>query len=252
MAKEKQSATIIRQECIATDVFSMWIQTDLAREALPGQFISVYLKDASRLLPRPISICDTQDDQLRIVYRIAGEGTKQISAYRSGDQIDILGPLGNGFPLHEKRAMLIGGGIGIPPMLYLAKTLNDPKEIVLGFRNELFLTDELKACGNVTIATEDGSAGVKGTVMDAIREKGLMCEEIYACGPLPMLRAIKAYAEEHDIPAWISMEERMACGVGACLGCVCKSTGIDDHSLVFNKRVCTDGPVFNAQEVDLT
>ncbi|MCR5268498.1 MAG: dihydroorotate dehydrogenase electron transfer subunit [Lachnospiraceae bacterium] len=252
MAKEKQTATVIRQECIATDIYSMWIRTGIAKEAVPGQFISVYLKDPSKLLPRPISICDTDGEKLRIVYRVAGEGTKQMSAYRSGDTIDILGPLGNGFPLEEKRAMLIGGGIGIPPMLALAKALTSPKEIVLGFRNELFLTDELKAQGNVSIATEDGSTGTKGTVMDAIRENGLTCEVIYACGPIPMLRAIKAYAKEHDIHAWISMEERMACGIGACLGCVCSSTGIDDHSQVRNKRICADGPVFNAEEVDLS
>lgn len=251
MAKEKQTATVIRQECIATGIFSMWIDTSIADAAVPGQFISVYVNDASRLLPRPISICETEAHRLRIVYRIAGEGTGQLSQLRANDRISILGPLGNGFALHENKAMLIGGGIGIPPMLFLAKNLKGEKKIVLGFRDELFLVDELKAYGNVTVATEDGSAGVKGTVMDAIREKQLSAHEIYACGPTPMLRAIKAYAAEQNIPAWVSMEERMACGVGACLGCVCTSTDIDAHSLVHNKRICADGPVFDAREVEI-
>ncbi len=251
MAKEKQNATIIRQECIATGIFSMWIQTSIADLAIPGQFISVYVNDAAKLLPRPISICETKDHALRIVYRIAGEGTKELAKLRANDEISILGPLGNGFPLHEKKTMLIGGGIGIPPMLFLAKKMPGEKEIVLGFRDELFLVDELKTYGNVTVATEDGSFGTRGTVMDAILEKKLCAEEIYACGPLPMLRAIKAYAAKQNIPAWISMEERMACGIGACLGCVCGTTDIDDHSLVHNKRVCADGPVFNAREVEI-
>ncbi len=252
MSKEKQTAFVIRQECIATDIYSMWIKTSLADEALPGQFISVYLKDASRLLPRPISICETEPGQLRIVYRIAGEGTAQLSSYRSGDSVSILGPLGNGFPLENKDAILIGGGIGIPPMLELARRLKKGKEIVVGYRDELFLQEELALYGNVTVATEDGSFGTCGNVMDAIREKDLRGDVIYACGPLPMLRAVKEYALLKHIPAWISTEERMACGVGACLGCVIKTTEKDAHSQVHNRRICTDGPVFNAMEVDLT
>lgn len=252
MAKEQQQATVIRQECIANGIFSMWIETSLANEARPGQFLSVYLQDPSRLLPRPISICQIGKNRLRIVYRIAGEGTAQIANYRAGDRITIQGPLGNGFPLEDTDAMLIGGGIGIPPMLALAKALPGKKEIVLGYRSELFLYDEFQACGNVSVATEDGSFGTKGTVLDAITAGNLHSSVIYACGPLPMLRAVKDYALKENIPAFISMEERMACGVGACLGCVCNSTEVDEHSMVRNKRICKEGPVFNVKEVDLT
>ena len=252
MTQAQQLATVIRQECIATGIYSRWFETGLAAEAVPGQFFSLYLKDPSRLLPRPISICQIGKNRIRIVYRIAGEGTAQISTLQSGDTVTVLGPLGNGFPLSDGDAMLIGGGIGIPPMLALAKALNGKKEIVLGYRDEMFLYDEFTTCGNVSVATEDGSFGTKGTVLDAIRAGGLKASVIYACGPLPMLRAVKQYALENDITAFVSMEERMVCGVGACLGCVCSSTETDSHSMVHNKRICKDGPVFDVKEVDLS
>ena len=138
----------------------------------------------------------------------------------------------------------------IPPMLELAKELNCEKQIVLGYRDELFLLDEFRKQGEVYIATEDGSVGTEGNVLDAIRENGLTADVIYACGPLPMLRALKEYAAKEGIECWISMEERMACGIGACLACVCKSTEKDAHSNVKSKRVCKEGPVFRAEEVD--
>ena len=251
--KIKETAKVISQEKIATDIYSMWIDTSIAKEAKPGQFISVYTKNDAKLLPRPISICEINADEnkLRIVYRCVGYGTKEFSSYKENDEVIVLGPLGNGFPLFDEKAILIGGGIGIPPMLQLAKSLNCDKDIVVGYRDELFLNDELEKYGKVTIATEDGSAGTKGNVIDAIKENGIKGKVIYACGPIPMLRGIKAYAIENNITAYISMEERMACGVGACLGCVCKSKDVDDHSKVNNKRVCADGPVFNALDVDI-
>ncbi len=252
MSKLKETGRVISQEVLVGDIYSMWIETNIADEALPGQFISVYTKSQARLLPRPISICETGKKALRIVYRTAGEGTKEFSTYREGDSIDILGPLGNGFPLKESPAILIGGGIGIPPMLELAKQLKCEKTIVLGYRDaDTFLDKELKRYGRIVIATDDGSTGIRGNVIDAIREKEVKGSVIYACGPTPMLRGVKAYAKENGLEAYISMEEKMACGVGACLGCVCKSTQVDDHSKVNNKRVCKDGPVFNAQDVDL-
>ena len=163
-----------------------------------------------------------------------------------------MGPLGNGFPLKGKKAFLIGGGIGIPPILELAKQLNCEKQIVLGYRNsDMFLLDEFKKQGEVYIATEDGSVGTKGNVLDAIRENALDAEVIYACGPTPMLRALKNYAAENNIECWICMEEKMACGIGACLACVCKSKEVDGHTNVHNKRVCKEGPVFLAEEVEL-
>lgn len=251
--KVKETAKVISQEEISKSIFSMWIETSIAGEAKPGQFISVYTKNDAKLLPRPISICEIEEGKLRIVYRVTGEnkGTEEFSKYVKGDDVVVLGPLGNGFPLLKEDAILIGGGIGIPPMLQLSKSLGCKKSIVLGYRDELFLNDEFSKYGDVFIATEDGSCGTKGNVIDAIKEQGVEGKVIYACGPIPMLRGIKAYAKEKGITAYISMEERMACGVGACLGCVCKSKDIDDHSKVNNKRVCADGPVFNAEDVEL-
>lgn len=253
--KQKLTACVVSQEALTEDIFSMWIQADeVAKVTRPGQFISVYTRDSGKLLPRPISICeiDRADGRLRIVYRVVGAGTKEFSGYQAGDPIEILGPLGNGFPLdRNKKAFLIGGGIGIPPMLELAKQLDCEKQMVLGYRDILFLDQEFEAHGAVTIATEDGSTGTKGNVLDAIRAEGLDAEVIYACGPTPMLRAIKAYAQEHDIECWLSLEEKMACGIGACLACVCQSKDVDEHSHVHNKRICKDGPVFLAQEVEL-
>ena len=253
MGKIKETAKVISQENIATDIFSMWINTAIAKEARPGQFISVYTKNDAKLLPRPISICEINEEKtaLRIVYRIAGDGTREFSGYTEGDDGIVLGPLGNGFPKGSEKAILIGGGIGIPPMLQLAKELDCEKTIVVGYRDELFLNEELAKYGKVVIATEDGSTGTKGNVIDAIKACGVEGSVIYSCGPIPMLRGIKTYAKENGITAYISMEERMACGVGACLGCVCKSTEKDDHSKVNNKRVCADGPVFNAEDIEL-
>ena len=255
--KHKEIAKVISQESIATGVYSMWIQTkDIAAEAVAGQFISVYCKDGAKLLPRPISICEVNKEEgtLRIVYRVVGGGTTEMSGYVSGDDIDILGPLGNGFMQREgKKAILIGGGIGIPPMVQLGKELKNIVKVqtVAGYRDELFLTDELEKNGDVYIATEDGSTGTKGTVIDAIKACAVTGDVIYACGPTAMLRAIKEYALANDIECQISLEEKMACGIGACLGCVCKSKEKDHHTNVNNKRICKDGPVFLAQEVEL-
>lgn len=249
-----EDAIIIRQEEIATDIYSMWLHTEeIARLAKPGQFVTLYCREGSRLLPRPISICevDRGDCAIRLVYRIAGKGTAEFSDYHTGEQLRVMGPLGNGYPKKSRKALLLGGGIGIPPLLQLAKELDCEKQIVLGFRDECFLVEEFEACGRVYIATEDGSRGTKGTVLDVVEEKSLDAEIIYACGPMPMLRAVKQFAVVHGIQTWISLEERMACGVGACLGCVCKSTKKDAHTHVNNKRICTEGPVFRAREVDI-
>ena len=281
--KQKQTAVVASQKEIAPQIFDMWINTDLAAEARPGQFVCVYPKDRSTLLPRPISICEVNGDKtaLRLVYRIAGQGTAEFSGYRAGDSIAILGTLGNGFleavgidsltgsivrddveitadkMFSGKQVFLMGGGIGIPPMLQLAKKLNKFMEkeriqIIVGYRDaQTFLREDLERYGKVFIATEDGSVGTKGNVMNAIAENGLNADKIFACGPMPMLRALKTYAAKRGIRAYISLEERMACGVGACLGCVVRTKDIDAHSHVNNARICTDGPVFEADTVDI-
>lgn len=253
-ASLKIKASIVENKMIAQDIYSMWLDAPvIAKTAKPGQFVSLYSNDGSKLLPRPISICeiDNAKKTVRLVYRIAGKGTKEFAGMKSQDELEVMGPLGNGFTLEGKKAILIGGGIGIPPMLELAKQLNLEKQIVLGYRDITFLDKEFEAFGKVYISTEDGSRGIKGNVIDAIRANSLEADIIFACGPTPMLRGVKAYAIERGIKAQLSMEERMACGIGACLGCVCKTNEIDHHSNVNNKRICKDGPVFYADEVEL-
>ena len=255
--KTREICTVVSQESIGAGIYSMWIQTDrIAAEAKPGQFVSLYTNDRSKILPRPISLCeiDKENGRIHLVYRVTGQGTgtDEFSQMKAGDTIPVLGPLGNGFPQEGENVFLIGGGIGVPPMLEMAKQLNCEKQIILGYRDEnLFLRDEFEAYGEVFVATEDGSAGTKGNVLDAIREQNLTADVIYACGPTPMLRAIKEYAAEKGIKCYISLEEKMACGIGACLACVCQSKDVDHHSNVHNKRICKDGPVFLAEEVEL-
>ena len=258
--RKKENAVVISQEMLADGIFSMWIRTEAAETAVPGQFISMYTNDGTKLLPRPISICeiDKENGALRVVYRVTGEntGTKQFSEAKAGDVIPVIGPLGNGFPLDKaegKKVFLMGGGIGVPPILELSKQLtNCEKQIVMGYRDvNTFLKEQFEENGAVYVSTEDGSVGTKGNVLDAIRENALDAEVIYACGPTPMLRALKNYAAENHIECWISMEEKMACGIGACLACVCKSKEVDGHTNVHNKRVCKEGPVFLAEEVEL-
>lgn len=250
----RNTAVITSVVKLQEDIVSMWLKDEeIATASKPGQFVSFYCNDGSRLLPRPISICEINHSEgtLRFVFRIVGEGTKEIATYKVGDEVVIMGPLGNGFTLEGKKAILIGGGIGIPPMLELAKQLNIEKSIVLGYRDVTFMDQEFKPYGDVYVATEDGSTGVKGNVIDAIREHAIDADIIFACGPTPMLRGIKAYALEHGIKAQLSLEERMACGIGACLACVCKTKEVDHHTHVHNTRICKEGPVFYAQEVEL-
>ena len=257
--KRKENAVVLSQEQLADGIFSMWLRTEAAQSAVPGQFISMYTNDGTKLLPRPISICeiDKTEGALRVVYRVTGEntGTKQFSEAKAGDVIPVIGPLGNGFPLEKaegKKAFLMGGGIGVPPILELSKQLNCEKQIVMGYRDaNTFLKEQFDENGTVYISTEDGSVGTKGNVMDAIRENGLTADIIYACGPTPMLRAIKNFAESNGIECYISLEERMACGIGACLACVCKSKEKDHHTNVHNKRIYKDGPVFLSTEVEI-
>ena len=254
MTKIMDNGKVLSQDELSKDIFSVWIRTDIAKYAAPGQFVNVYTKNPSKLLPRPVSICEADKDSIRLVYRVTGKdtGTAEFSKLEAGDDIKLLGPLGNGFPTDSISSILIGGGIGIPPMLELAKKLEGEKITVLGFRDsDTFLVDDLSQYGRVYIASEDGSIGTKGNVLDAVRKNNLNSKRILACGPAPMLRAIKKYAFENNIECFLSLEEKMACGIGACLACTCKSSEIDSHSKVKNKRVCTEGPVFNAFEVEL-
>lgn len=252
----KELATVLSQESIAAGIYSLVLRVSFAEEVLPGQFVSLYSRDASRLLPRPISICESSSEEgtIRLVYRIVGAGTSEFSKLIAGEKIEVLGPLGNGFPVKEyaeSRVLLVGGGIGIPPLLSCARKLTN-KTFAVGYRSETYLLADLESEADVHVSTEDGSLGTPGNVIDAIKADDVKADVIFSCGPKPMLRALKAYAAEIGIPCYVSMEERMACGIGACLACVCRTTGIDGHSHVHNTRICKDGPVFLAEEVDLT
>ena len=259
----KEKARVISQRELADGIYDLRISTELSCEAKPGQFINVYTNDKAKLMPRPISICqiDRMNAQIRLVYRVSGDntGTKEFSGYENGDEVGILGVLGNGFPVEEgrkKNCLVFGGGIGIPPLLELCKDLHDHGALsvtaILGYRSEpLFLADEFKPYAKVVIATEDGSYGTKGNVIDAAKTEKLNGDLIYSCGPIPMLRGVKNFAKDIGAKAYISLEERMACGVGACLGCVCKTVNKDEHSNVNNARVCTEGPVFDAEDVEI-
>lgn len=248
----KRKFKVVRNDRLEEGVYDLWLEADdIAATSKPGQFISLYCNDGGRLLPRPISICeiDRHTGKVRLVYRVLGKGTEEFAGLKSGELIDCIGPLGNGFTLEGSKALIIGGGIGIPPLLELAKQLDCEKNIVLGFRDHTFLNKEFEEYGNVYLSTEDGSIGTKGNVIDAIKEHNLTADIIYACGPTPMLRGVKEYAAVNQIKAQLSLEERMACGIGACLACVCNTSEVDHHSNVNNKRICKEGPVFYANEV---
>ena len=263
MEKFQEIATVVKQQELVEGIYDLTLQTkDIAAAAKAGQFVSVYSNDPSKLLPRPISLCgiDKEKGQIRLVYRVTGEGTgtEEFSKLKEGDSVKILGPLGNGFTVEEgKTAFLIGGGIGVPPMLQLAKDINAsgdvPKmQIIMGYRDEnTFLLDEFKEQAESFVSSDNGAVGTKGTVVDAIKANNLKADVIYACGPTPMLRALRDYADENGMTCYISMEERMACGIGACLAYVYKKKEKDNHSNVNNKRICKEGPVFNAKEVEL-
>lgn len=263
MSIYRQTAVILSQQQLMEGIYDMVIEfPKAAKEAKPGQFLALYVNDQSRLLPRPISICGIDPDAgtIRMVYRVAGGGTTLLSAMKAGKCLEVMGPLGNGFPLEElwgKHVAVAGGGIGIPPMLELTKQLSTGKNAqaaatvhaILGYRDKTFLEKEFETCATMHLATEDGSIGTKGNVLDAMNADGVDVDVICACGPMPMLKAIASYAKAKGIKAYVSLEERMACGVGACLGCITKTREKHHHTNVENARICKDGPVFDAEDL---
>ena len=245
---------VLSKKTLAKEIYDITILCpDVAEAAVAGQFVNV--KVDGFMLRRPISICsiDKKKGTLRIIFEVRGEGTKELSQLSEGSMIDIVAPLGGrGFELdgHE-TAVIIGGGIGNPPMLAVAEKFGKNATVISGYRNAsaVILQDDFKATGAETIlCTDDGSAGRKGFVTDALKEvlESKNPDIIYACGPSVMLRRIIEIAKANGVKCQVSLEERMGCGVGACLVCACRT--IRDGNEYY-AHVCKDGPVFNAEEV---
>lgn len=263
--KKLINAEIVRNTCLTDDenhnrIFELIINDRyLAEMSEPGQFVEIYLPNGEMILPRPISICETdvRKGNVTMVYSVVGKGTDALSKMPRGSCLKVMGPIGKGFEISDISAVLvIGGGIGVPPLLMLVKELYKKKPqpdiyAVLGFRNSgaVILEDEFsKLTDHMFIATDDGSTGFHGNVLDCINSMPSLpdFDMIYSCGPKVMLKGVSDYAASHNIPAQISMEERMACGLGACVGCAVK---IRNGSEFEYKKVCKDGPVFYSKEV---
>ena len=234
---------IILNEKLTDNVYKMIIKGDTSAITAPGQFVNIKLE--GKYLRRPISICDYSEKDITLIYKVVGVGTEQMAEMEVGESLDVLVGLGNGYSIAEsgEKALLIGGGVGVPPLYNLCKKLiSEGKEasVILGFntKSEIFLYDEFKALGaKVTVATADGSFGVKGFVTDAMKDMDYTY--FYTCGPEPMFRAIESVAKSSG---QYSFEERMGCGFGACMGCSCKTK-------YGNKRICKDGPVLKREEI---
>lgn len=249
-----ECAHILENIEISEGIFDLKIATTaLAAYARPGQFAMLYLESGQLLLPRPISICDIDGDTVRFIYQVVGAGTQELAGKKPGQVIKVLAPLGKGFMLGssartvQSKVAIVGGGIGTPPLLYLAKELvaqGAQVDAYLGFRQDTILLEDFEAVvGRLYFATETGNRGHRGRILEVVESLKQDYDEILACGPRPMLNALAAYAQTQGIPCQICTEERMACGLGTCVGC---SISIKGTYL----RVCTEGPVFYSDEVD--
>lgn len=236
---------------LCKNIFEIVIESnELASLAKPGQFLHVKTnKGLDPLLRRPISISRVyrEKGQLSLIYQIIGRGTKELSCFSEGEYIDVMGPLGNGFPVFTgKKCAVVGGGMGVAPLLELSYNL-DVCDAYIGFKCSTFKVEEYgRACRNLHIATEDGSSGSKGFVTELFKEVKDY-DIVYTCGPRPMMKKVKEMCEDAGVECYMSIEERMGCGIGACLVCAC-SIEAEDGSRHY-KKACTDGPVFRAQEV---
>ena len=234
---------ILTNEALTSNVYRMTLEGDTSAITAPGQFVNIRL--AGKFLRRPISVCDWEDGKLTLVYKVVGHGTAQMAAMAPGESLDILTGLGNGYDLTltGENPVLVGGGVGVPPMYGLAKhlrALGKPVQVILGFntREEIFYEEEFTALGcTVYVTTVDGSYGIPGFVTDALKE--LSYSHFCACGPEPMLKALYKASRTSG---QMSFEERMGCGFGACMGCSCKT-------LTGNKRICKEGPVMKKEEI---
>ena len=234
---------ILSNEALTSSVYRMALEGDTSAITAPGQFVNIRLE--GKFLRRPISVCDWEAGKLTLVYKVVGHGTAQMAAMTAGQTLDILTGLGNGYDLTltGENPVLVGGGVGVPPMYGLAKhlrALGKPVQVILGFntREEIFYEEEFKALGcTVYVTTVDGSYGIPGFVTDALKD--LSYSHFCACGPEPMLKALY---KASTTSGQMSFEERMGCGFGACMGCSCKT-------LTGNKRICKEGPVMKKEEI---
>lgn len=254
--KKIEMAEVVANKQLASNplIYDLTLKCpQLAKMAKAGQFVEIYPDNGANLLSRPISICEIGEDTLRMVFQVVGKGTAVFSNLVKGDSVRLLGTCGNGYELKNGSALLVGGGIGVPPLLESAKRLlamGAEVEVVLGFRSGSFLADEFEKLGaKVHIATDDGSVGFKGNVVDLIKAENLKADNVYSCGPKIMLKFLALYCEENNMPLQVSMEERMACGIGACVGCVVKIKDSTSEGGWTYKKVCKDGPVFDSREV---
>ncbi len=240
---EKVFLTVKDNKILTEGVYEMKLSGDISAVKNPGQFVNISIDGC--YLRRPISVCDVDGDTLTLIYKVVGEGTERLSKYAAGEKIDTLVGLGNGYDLSlsGEKPLLIGGGVGVPPMYLLAKKLVEKgvkPTVILGFntKSEIFYEKKFKALGaTVYVTTADGSYGKKGFVTDIMKD--LDYTYFYTCGPMPMFKAIEKIAKGSGE---FSFEERMGCGFGACMGCSCKTK-------YGNKRICKDGPVLRREEI---
>jgi len=253
--KVLMAASVEENCCVNPGVFRLTLHApEIASGATPGQFVMVGVSSASDpLLKRPYSIAGTDQEagNVTIIYRVVGRGTELLANKKPGDNIEVIGPLGQGFDIRGKRPLLVGGGMGLAPLLFSAQQIcPSPVEVVAGgrTRDEMFWQELFHACcKEVHVTTDDGTLGARGTCVDILPRilKAGHFDCILTCGPLPMIRSVAAYAIQQNIPCQVSMEQHMACGFGACLTCTCGKKGGG------YLQVCKHGPVFQAEEVDL-
>jgi len=255
--KQHELCEIISNTQVASGVFDMRLKTNIRAKA--GQFVNIHPGVDSLILPRPISVCEVVDGGLRMVYRVEGKGTAMFSTLKEGSKVAVTGALGNGFNMDDfagkPSVAVIGGGIGIPPLLELSKQIKqaNPETMVhafMGFRSKDLIVEDLvddfaKYC-KIHIATDDGSFDYHGNAVEDFIAAGVKADVVAACGPYPMLRAVAKYGDDTGLRTIVSVEERMACGIGACVGCAIKIHTQGDFTY---KKVCYDGPVFDSAEV---
>lgn len=236
-----QKSKILENKLITNKIYRLIVE--FVDEIKPGQFFMLKTLDNSFLLPRPISVNDVNGNTITFLYRVDGIGTNAMSRIKKDDEIQVFGPLGNGFDINELKGKIavIGGGIGIAPLLYLTKKLGENSDVYLGFKDSVYIAEEFKKySNNITIVTEDGNIGKSGYVTDYVDFKKY--DVVVTCGPEIMMKKIVDKCKENKVRCYVSLERRMACGLGACLGCTVETKS-------GNKRACKDGPVFSSEEL---